>query len=224
MVESVGFDGKFATILGVRLKKAPTPREISPGRAKASARAAPMRNIHVNPIANAELRSFSFHSLAGPAIGFSSLRRSLPFRSPLYLQWTPSDFFVVTASILVNFSIANVLPLSTRAKICLCVAVNVGYLPDLLRLLRLFRYGDRPCLYDGRAVSAQFRISLEGTKHLRVLAHVAYHGLLVLSPVRLSAPDASQFFQAVHDAGHLDRVLPQRAVARRRGSATSSGS
>jgi alginate O-acetyltransferase complex protein AlgI len=45
-----------------------------------------------------------------------------------YLEWTPSDFFVVMASILVNFSIANILPLSSRAKIWLCVAVNIGYL------------------------------------------------------------------------------------------------
>src|SRR5262245_1818319 len=45
-----------------------------------------------------------------------------------YLQWTPSDFVVVMASILVNFSIANILPLSRRAKIWLCVFVNAGYL------------------------------------------------------------------------------------------------
>jgi alginate O-acetyltransferase complex protein AlgI len=45
-----------------------------------------------------------------------------------YLQWTPSDFAVVMASILMNFAIANVLPLSRRAKICLAVTVNVGYL------------------------------------------------------------------------------------------------
>jgi alginate O-acetyltransferase complex protein AlgI len=63
------------------------------------------------------------------------------FRSPLlvaatiivisfafYLQWTPSDFAVVMASILVNFAIANVLPLSKRAKIWLCVFINAGYL------------------------------------------------------------------------------------------------
>ena len=45
-----------------------------------------------------------------------------------YLQWTPSDFVVVMASILFNFSIANLLPLSRRGKIWLCVFVNAGYL------------------------------------------------------------------------------------------------
>jgi D-alanyl-lipoteichoic acid acyltransferase DltB (MBOAT superfamily) len=45
-----------------------------------------------------------------------------------YLQWTPSDFVVVMASILVNFSIANILPASRRIKIWVCVAANVGYL------------------------------------------------------------------------------------------------
>jgi alginate O-acetyltransferase complex protein AlgI len=48
-----------------------------------------------------------------------------------YLQWRPSDFVVVMASVLVNFSIANILPLPGRAKIWLCVAANVGYLAFL---------------------------------------------------------------------------------------------
>lgn len=45
-----------------------------------------------------------------------------------YLQWTPSDIVVVLSSVFVNFAIANYLPLSARAKVCLCVVINVGYL------------------------------------------------------------------------------------------------
>jgi alginate O-acetyltransferase complex protein AlgI len=47
-----------------------------------------------------------------------------------YLQWTPSDFVVVMASVLVSFAIANYLPAS-RSKIWLCVSINVGYLAFL---------------------------------------------------------------------------------------------
>src|SRR5260370_42095892 len=45
-----------------------------------------------------------------------------------YLQWNLSDFVVVIASILVNFTIANYLPASPFIKTWLCVTLNVGYL------------------------------------------------------------------------------------------------
>jgi D-alanyl-lipoteichoic acid acyltransferase DltB (MBOAT superfamily) len=45
-----------------------------------------------------------------------------------YMQWRASDFAVIIASIVVNFAIANLLPLARWMKIGLCVGLNTGYL------------------------------------------------------------------------------------------------